>query len=63
MELAGVMCLLPASALLARAAPGRWEEAGGELRDAAKHLKGVVSNSTRNIRDWMRRQEKNTNNR
>ena len=58
MELAGVSCLLPASALLARAAPGRWEETGRELRDAVKHLKGGVSNSRRNVRDWKRRQEK-----
>lgn len=49
---------LPASALLATAAPGRWEETGGELRDAAKHLKGTVSSSRRNVRDWKRREEK-----
>lgn len=57
MELASVRCLLPASALLTRAAPGRWEETGGELRDAAKYLNGAVSNSRRNVRDWKRRQE------
>jgi len=51
MQLAGVRCLLPVSALLARAAPGRWEGTGGEFRDAAKHPKRAVSNSRRNVRD------------
>lgn len=30
MELAGAKCLLPPSALLARTAPGRWEDTAGE---------------------------------
>lgn len=58
MKLAGAKCLLLPSALLARTAPGRWEDAAGELRVAAGHLKETVTRSRRSVRDWKRKQEK-----
>lgn len=42
----------------AKGSPERWEEAGGELRDAAKYLVGSVSNSRRNVGDGRGGQEK-----